>query len=55
MAKFLSDKFLEAQSPPPIDIFSMENIDWYNEHIDRCFNGFTHSGTRITGDYYWFR
>lgn len=54
MAKFLSDKFLEGQTPPPIDIFSMENIDWYNEQIDRCFNGYERKGTRITGDYYWY-
>jgi hypothetical protein len=52
--KFLSDKFLEGQNPLPIDINSMENIDWYNEQIDRCFDGYSHNGTRITGDYYWY-
>jgi len=54
MAKFLSDKFLEGQNPLPIDINSMENIDWYNEQINRCFEGYSHKGTRISGDYYWY-
>jgi hypothetical protein len=54
MAKFLSDHFLEGQNPLPIDINSMENIDWYNEQINRCFDGYSHKGTRITGDYYWY-
>lgn len=54
MAKFLSSKFLEGQTPPPIDINSLENIDWYNEQIDRCFNGYSYKGSRITGDYYWY-
>lgn len=54
MASFLNPKFLEGQTPPPVDINSMENIDWYNEQIDRCFEGFSYRGTRITGDYYWY-
>jgi hypothetical protein len=54
MTKFLSDHFLEGQKPPPIDINSMENIDWYNEQINRCFDGYSYKGTRITGDYYWY-
>lgn len=50
----LHKKFFEAQEPLPIDQFSLENIDWYNEHIDRCFKGFSYRGHRITGDHYWY-
>lgn len=50
----LHKKFFEAQTPLPIDTFSLENIDWYNEMIDRCFKGFSYKGTRITGDHFWY-
>ncbi len=50
----LHKNFFEAQEPLPIDQFSLENIDWYNEHIDRCFKGYSYKGTRITGDHYFF-
>jgi hypothetical protein len=50
----LHKKFFEAQTPPPVDIFSIDNIDWYNEMVDRCFLGYSYRGTRITGDHFFF-
>lgn len=50
----LHKKFFEAQNPLPIDPFSIENIDWYNEMIDRCFRGFHYNGTRLTGDHFFY-
>ena len=47
-------KFFEGQTPPKLPMFSQDNIDWYNEQIRRCREGFEFRGTRMTGDQYWF-
>lgn len=33
---------------------SYEYIDWWNTERDRCLNGYTIGGTRITGMHYWY-
>jgi len=41
-------------SPSSIPIGSKTHVDWWRERIDRCNNGYTVNGYRITGDNYFF-
>ena len=50
----LHPKFFEGRKPPDVPLNSLENIQWYEEHLRRCVEGFEYKGTRITGDHYWF-
>lgn len=50
----LPEAFFEGQTPPPIDLYSLESIDWHNEMIRRSWEGFSHKGHRITGDHWFF-
>lgn len=47
-------RFFQARTPPKVPMFSQDNIDWYNENKQRCFDGYSHRGTRFTGDQWWF-
>ncbi len=47
-------KLFEARTPPVLPLTSQDNIDWYNEHIERCFDGYSFRGDRMTADQYWF-
>lgn len=45
---------LEGRTPPILPIESYDNIQWYQEQIRRCFEGYEVNGTRFTGDYYFY-
>lgn len=47
-------KFFEARTPPKIEIYSQDNLDWYKEHLHRCKHGYSYRGDRMTEDQYWF-
>lgn len=47
-------KFFEGRKPPKIEIFSQDNLDWYKEQKERCLNGYSYRGDRMTEDQYWF-
>jgi hypothetical protein len=49
----LPDKFFEGQTPPPVPLDSLENLEWYEDQLKRCIYGFEWRGNRITGDHYW--
>lgn len=46
--------FFEGRNPLNVPMDSIDNIDWYNEQIERCFEGYSKNGYRITGDHYHF-
>lgn len=46
-------KFFEGQKPPNLPLLSQDNLDWYREQKQRCFDGFSFRGERFTGDQ-WF-
>lgn len=50
----LPKKFLEARTPPKVDLFSYQNISFYQEHLHYAREGRTIDGISWSGDYYWF-
>jgi hypothetical protein len=50
----LPSQFFEARTPPKVDLFSFQNIEFYKEHLHYCDVGRTVNGMRFTGDYYWY-
>lgn len=46
--------FFEGRTPPPIDPYSLESIEWHNEMMRRSFEGYSHNGHTITGDHWFF-
>lgn len=41
-------------SPSSIPFGSKTHVDWWKERIERCNNGYTVNGYRVTGDNYFF-
>lgn len=35
-------------------MFSQDNLDWYKEQKQRCFEGFSFRGDHFTGDQWWY-
>ena len=50
----LHQNFFEGRTPPPVELASLESIEWHNEMIRRSFEGYSHGGHRITGDHWFF-
>lgn len=50
----LHPEFLSGRVPPSdLALGSTQLRNWYDEHIYRAYEGYSHNGTRITGDHYW--
>jgi hypothetical protein len=50
----LHKNFFEGQIPPPIELASLESIEWHNEMIRRSMEGYSYGGHRITADHWFF-
>lgn len=50
----LPQKFFEARTPPKVELFSYQNLEFYREHLHYAREGRTLEGHTFCGDYYWY-
>ncbi|UJP64008.1 hypothetical protein [Mongoliitalea daihaiensis] len=50
----LPNQFFEARTPPKVDLYSYQNLEFYKEHLYYAKHGREINGFRFTGDYYWY-
>jgi hypothetical protein len=50
----LYEQLLEGRKPPKFVANSRSELDWWQEQVNRCTNGFTYRDTTLTGDHYFF-
>lgn len=50
----LPDQFFEGRTPPKVDLYSYQNLEFYKEHLHYAEHGREINGFRFTADYYWY-
>jgi hypothetical protein len=51
---YLPKQFFEGRNPPQCHPESLESIEFWDEQIDRCLDGYEYDGYSVTGDHYFF-
>lgn len=54
MAHGLDPRFLLGRTPPAVPQGSVDNIQFYQEHIARCYEGYSYKGYRMTPEHYFY-